>query len=84
MNSETETPDSSCPTAEASIVPKIENAPASSETTVIVNLLETASAAPSTTSGTVEGDSTGAATGNLSSVSSKYPKINASSCHFFF
>lgn len=59
MSSETETPDSTCSTTDASITPKMENAPASEETTtntVIVNVVETASAAPSSSPTTFEFD----------------------------
>lgn len=82
MSSETETPDSTCSTADASVAQNTENAPASEETTVIVNLLETGLAAPSSTTSTVEGDSaSAAAAANLTAVGNKYPKLNAS---FYF
>lgn len=78
MSSEVETTDLTCPTANASNISKIENAPAVTETTVIVNLLETTPAAPSITSPIeVDSASTGSV-GNQTSVSSKYPKLNAS------
>ena len=89
MNIETETPDSTCSTTEPTIAPTIENsAPVSGgETTVIVNLMETdsSSAAPPSITRTVEGDSAVAepvVSVTNPSISSKYPKLNAS-CYLF-
>ncbi|XP_046442575.1 lethal(3)malignant brain tumor-like protein 1 isoform X2 [Daphnia pulex] len=82
MDSEMEVPDSTCPTTEAIIAPTIENAApvtGAGETTVIVNLMETdtTSAAPPSISSTVEGDSAAVVSAaNVTSISSKYPKLN--------
>ncbi|XP_032779060.2 lethal(3)malignant brain tumor-like protein 3 isoform X2 [Daphnia magna] len=78
MNSETETPDSTSPTIDAPIAPATENTPFSGETTVIVNLTETATAPPSSSiTSTVEEESDLAETAaNVSNISSKYPKLN--------
>lgn len=84
MNSETETPDSTSPTIDAPIAPATENTPFSGETTVIVNLTETATAPPSSSiTSTVEEESDLAETAaNVSNISSKYPKLNASYLYF--
>lgn len=89
MDSEMEVPDSTCPTTEAIIAPTIENAApvTGGETTVIVNRMETdsTSAAPPSISSTVEGDSAAVdSAANVTSISSKYPKLNASCLLFTF
>ncbi len=78
MSSETETPDSTCSTTDASITPNMENAPASEETTtntVIVNVVETASAAPSSSTTTIDEDKVPA---SLRTLSRNYPRVEAS------
>lgn len=83
MISETETTDGKCSDADTEIPGKIENAPASGDETSVMTVdpvVPTSDAPNISTNSTVEENP---ATGNGSSVSTKYPKLNASSSFLF-